>query len=104
MWQFWTCPGITSSSLSPMGGMVVAPTLEQKRHILKNAVDFCRRLGYDRPKAAILCAVENVTDTMPETVDAAQLKRESSSGVFGPCVVEGPISLDLATRPGGRPD
>ena len=59
------------------GGMVVAPTLEQKRHILKNAVDFCRRLGYDRPKAAILCAVENVTDTMPETVDAAQLKRES---------------------------
>ena len=79
------------------GGMVVAPTLEQKRHILKNAVDFCRRLGYDRPKAAILCAVENVTDTMPETVDAAQLKRESSSGAFGPCVVEGPISLDLAT-------
>ena len=79
------------------GGMVVAPGLEQKRHILKNAVDFCRLLGYSRPKAAVLCAVETVTPSMPETLDAAQLKAESGSGVFGPCVVEGPISLDLAT-------
>lgn len=79
------------------GGMVVAPDLEQKRHILQNAVDFCRLLGYDRPKVAILCAVETVTDAMPETRDAAQLKSEAGGGAFGPCIVEGPISLDLAT-------
>ena len=47
------------------GGMVVAPDLEQKRHILRNALDFCRFLGYDRPKAAVLCAVEAVTPAMP---------------------------------------
>ena len=29
------------------GGMVVAPGLEEKRHILKNALEFCRFLGYD---------------------------------------------------------
>lgn len=79
------------------GGMVVAPDLEQKRHILKNAVDFCRFLGYDQPKAAALCAVETVTPAMPETQDAARLMQEGSQGAFGPCQVAGPISLDLAT-------
>lgn len=79
------------------GGMVVAPDLEQKRHILRNAVDFCRFLGYDRPKAAALCAVETVTPSMPETADAAALKAEGERGDFGPCLVEGPIALDLAT-------
>lgn len=79
------------------GGMVVAPDLEQKRQILKNAVDFCHFLGYDCPKAAALCAVETVTPSMPETMDAAALKAEGDRGDFGLCVVEGPIALDLAT-------
>lgn len=79
------------------GGMVVAPDLEQKRHILNNALQFCRFLGYDRPKAAVLCAVEAVTPAMPETRDAAILKLEGERGAFGACDVEGPISLDLAT-------
>lgn len=95
------------------GGMVVAPNLEQKGHILKNAVDFCRFLGYERPKAAALCAVETVNPAMPETGDALSLKEAGERGEFGPCIVEGPISLDLATdreaalvkgyhSPGGR--
>lgn len=79
------------------GGMVVAPDLEQKRHILRNALDFCRFLGYDCPKAAALCAVETVNPAMPETADAAALKAEGERGDFGPCIVEGPIALDLAT-------
>ena len=79
------------------GGMVVAPDLEQKRHILRNALEFCRFLGYDRPKAAVLCAVETVNPAMPETADGAALKAEGERGEFGPCLVEGPISLDLAT-------
>lgn len=81
------------------GGMVIAPDLEQKRHILQNALDFCRFLGYDCPKAAVLCAVETVNPHMPETLDAAVLKEEARRGDFGPCAVEGPISLDLATDP-----
>ena len=75
------------------GGMVVAPNLEQKGHILKNAVDFCRFLGYERPKAAALCAVETVNPAMPETGDALSLKEAGERGEFGPCIVEGPISL-----------
>ena len=79
------------------GGMVVAPDLDQKRHILKNAVEFCSFLGYDCPKVGALCAVEMVSDAMAETGEAALLKEEGARGNFGTCVVEGPISLDLAT-------
>ena len=79
------------------GGMVVAPDLEQKRQILRNAVELCRFLGYEAPKVAVLCAVETVDPAMPETEDAGALKEEGARGDFGPCVVEGPISLDLAT-------
>ena len=81
------------------GGMVIAPDLEQKRRILHNALQFCRFLGYDRPKVAVLCAVETVNPHMPETLDAAALKEEGARGDFGPCEIEGPISLDLATDP-----
>lgn len=79
------------------GGMVVAPDLEQKRAILQNALGLCRFLGYDRPKAAVLCAVETVNPKMKETMDAAALKEDGERGDFGACLVEGPISLDLAT-------
>ena len=79
------------------GGMVIDPDLSQKRAILKNAVEFCRFLGYEAPKAAALCAVENVNPHMQETLDAAALKEEANSGTFGQCFVDGPISLDLAT-------
>lgn len=80
------------------GGMVVYPDLPQKRAILKNALDFCRFLGYESPKAAALCAVENVNPGMQETLDAAALRSEWQDGAFGgSCFVEGPISFDLAT-------
>lgn len=79
------------------GGMVVAPDLKQKRGILSNALPFCRSLGYEMPKVAVLCAAETESDAMPETIDAAALKREWNAGTLSGCVVEGPISFDLAT-------
>ena len=79
------------------GGMVIAPDRNQKREILRNVLSLCRFLGYEQPKAAILCAAETVSPRMPETEDAAALKEEGARGDFGPCLVEGPISFDLAT-------
>ncbi len=81
------------------GGMVVAPDLDTKRHILRNSLELCRRLGYTRPKAAILCAVEVVNPHMVETLDAEVLAGEANAGAFGPCDAAGPISFDLATNP-----
>jgi phosphate butyryltransferase len=77
------------------GGMIPYPDVDQKKLILKNAVDFFHSLGYASPKVAILAASESVNDKMPETVDAKTLKGMADNGTFGNCVMEGPVSLDL---------
>lgn len=81
------------------GGMVMYPTLEQKKDIIDNAVEVYKALGYDNPKVAVLCAVETLNPKMPETVDAAELKKMNQEGIIKDCVVEGPISFDLAVDP-----
>ena len=78
------------------GGMVMYPDLEQLRGILKNALAVMRRLGVASPKVACLAAVEKVHDRMPETVRAAALKEMYQKGEIQNCVIEGPISFDLA--------
>lgn len=78
------------------GGMVMYPTLEQKKGIIQNAVDVLLSLGYEKPKVAVLAAVEKVNPKMPETVDAAELKKMAESGEITNCIVEGPISYDIA--------
>jgi len=76
--------------------MVVHPTLEDKKAIVQNAVDTMRRMGYERPRVAALCAIENVNPKMQDTVDAAALKEMAAGGELKNCDVEGPISYDLA--------
>lgn len=78
------------------GGMLMYPNLEQKKDIVNNAVEVFRDLGYEKPKVAICCAVEVLNPKMPETVDAAELKKMNQDGIIQNCVVEGPISFDLA--------
>jgi phosphate butyryltransferase len=77
-------------------GICPHPTLEQKVEITKNAVAVLNGMGIDNPKVAVLAAAENVSDKMPETVDAAELKKMNAAGTISDCIVEGPISIDLA--------
>ena len=74
----------------------IAPTLEQKKDILQNAVDALTRMGITQPKVAVLASAETVNEKMPESVDAAALKRMNEQGEITGCLVEGPISYDLA--------
>ena len=74
----------------------IAPTLEQKKDILQNAVDALTRMGISQPKVAVLASAETVNEKMPESVDAAALKRMNQQGEITGCMVEGPISYDLA--------
>lgn len=80
------------------GGMVLYPDLEQKKGVVKNAVEMFRGLGYEEPKVAALCAVEVPNPKMPETLEAVQLKEAAMAGEFGRCLMEGPISMDLAVN------
>jgi len=78
------------------GGIVLHPDLDEKREILENAVQFMINMGYVRPNVAVLAAVETLNPKMQDTVDAARLKQMNQSGTITNCVVEGPISYDLA--------
>jgi len=90
------CPAYKKLIYITDGGMVTRPDLEQKKAILQNSVDFLRRIGYDIPKAAALAAVEAVNEKMQETVDADALAQANASGEIANCIVEGPLSFDLA--------
>lgn len=78
------------------GGMMTYPTLEQKAQIIENTVETLKALGYENPKIAAVAAVEKVNPKMPETVEARELKEMNERGEIKDCVVEGPISLDIA--------
>jgi phosphate butyryltransferase len=77
-------------------GICIRPTLEQRADILRQAVAVAHALGADVPRVAALAATETVTDAMPETRDAAELQRRGEAGEFPGCVVQGPLSFDLA--------
>jgi phosphate butyryltransferase len=76
--------------------MNIAPDLDTKREILRNAVSFLHRLGYREPKVAVLAAKEKVNEKMPATIDAAALRDEARRGDITGCLVDGPFALDNA--------
>ena len=80
-------------------GMCINPDLQQKKQILINVLDFMRRLGYEKPAVAALCAIETVNPNMTETLDAHELKKMVDEGIIENCVFEGPISYDVAMLP-----
>jgi phosphate butyryltransferase len=75
------------------------PTLEDKANIIKNTVPVCKACGIENPKVAPLAAVEVVNPKMPATVEAQQLTEMCENGEIKDCIVDGPLSLDLAIDP-----
>lgn len=75
------------------------PDLDTKVQIINNTVEIAHACGIECPKVAPLAAVEVVNPKMQCTVDAAELTKMSDEGKFEGCVVDGPLSLDLAIDP-----
>ena len=76
--------------------MNTAPDLAAKRAILENAVGLLHKLGNPEPRVAILGETERVNPKLQTSLDAAELKRLNEIGEISGCVIEGPISIDLA--------
>ena len=74
----------------------IAPTLEDKVDICQNAIDLAISLGLEKPKVAILAAVETVTSKMPATIDAAALCKMAERGQIKGAVLDGPLAFDNA--------
>jgi len=78
------------------GGINILPSLEEKKAIIDNAVKVFKRLGYEKPKVAVLSCVEYVNEKIPSTVEAKKLQEMNERGEIKDCIVEGPLALDLA--------
>jgi phosphate acetyltransferase len=83
------------------GALNVLPNVKTKMHILKNVINFSNRIGISRPKVAILSATEEILDSVPSSLDAAELtklaKAESlEADVFGPLAFDNSISKKSA--------
>ena len=83
------------------GALNVLPKLETKVHILKNSVDFAKRIGISKPKVSILSATEEVLESVPSSLEAKDLtKRAKDEGidadVFGPMAFDNSVSEKAA--------
>jgi len=74
----------------------IAPTLEDKADICRNAIDLVVSLGKTRPKVAILAAVETINSKMIATLDAAALCKMSERGQITGGILDGPLAFDNA--------
>jgi phosphate acetyltransferase len=74
----------------------IAPDLDTKRDIVRNAIDLAHALGIACPKVAILAAVETVSAKMQSTLDAAALCKMADRGQIVGAVIDGPLAFDNA--------
>lgn len=74
----------------------IAPSLDEKRAIVQNAVDLARALGIELPRVALLSAVETINPKIPSTVDAAALCKMAQRGQIRGAVLDGPLAIDDA--------
>lgn len=74
----------------------IFPTLEDKKHIIQNAIDLSTALGFPLPKVAILSAMETVSPDVPSTVEAAALCKMADRKQITGGILDGPLALDNA--------
>ena len=77
----------------------IAPGIEEKVDILRNAIELAHALGIALPKVAVLSAVETVTPRIPSTLDAAALCKMADRGQITGAVIDGPLAMDNAISP-----
>ena len=87
------------------GALNVQPNVKTKMHILKNVINFCNRIGIDRPKVSILSGTEEVLDSVQSSLDAKEItelakKENLSADVFGPLAFDNSISKKSASIKG----
>ena len=92
-------PGHPTPLLITDAAINIAPSLEEKADIIRNAVDLAHVIGIAVPKVAILSAVETVTPALGSTLDAAALCKMADRGQIAGAVLDGPLAFDNAVSP-----
>ena len=89
-------PGYERLFLLSDSGLNIAPTFKQKIGMINNAVELAGNLNIKQPKVAIIAGIEFVNQNMLSSIDAALLAKMSERGQIKNCIIDGPLSLDLA--------
>ena len=76
--------------------MNVSPDLETKIAIIKNSVNYLNKLGIEKPKVALLAAVETVKEGMPVTLEYSAITMMNRRKQIKNCIIDGPLALDNA--------
>jgi phosphate acetyltransferase len=77
----------------------IAPTMEDKVHIIQNAIDLAHALRFPEVRVAILSAMETVNPKVPSTVEAGALCKMADRGQISGGVLDGPLAFDNAIDP-----
>jgi phosphate acetyltransferase len=80
------------------GALNVAPRLDVKLHILKNAVEFANKIGITKPRVAILSGTEDPIKSMPSSLEAKEVMERSIKEKIN-AYVQGPLAFDNAISP-----
>lgn len=89
-------PGLPHPLLISDAAINIAPDLETKADIVRNAIDVARAIGIETPKVGVLSAVEVVNPAIPSSVDAALLSKMAERGQITGGLVDGPLAMDNA--------
>lgn len=89
-------PGHATPLIVTDAAVNIAPTLEEKRDIVQNAIDLAHALRIESVRVAILSAMETVSSKVPSTIDAAALCKMADRGQIAGAILDGPLALDNA--------
>ena len=89
-------PGYPRPFIITDAAINIAPDLDAKADIVRNAIDLARIIGVHEPRVAILAAIETVNPRMPATLDAAALCKMADRGQITGAILDGPLAMDNA--------
>ncbi|MDU5333402.1 phosphate acyltransferase [Enterococcus sp.] len=82
--------------LTTDGGMVTAPSKEDKKILIQHGLEVMKKIGIAKPKVGILAAAEKVNPKIASSVEAEEIMQELQTEMSDSCWIDGPISLDLS--------
>ncbi len=91
-----TIPGSDEAICITDAAINVLPNVHVKLDIARNVTALMHALGNKEPKIAVLSATEVPTESVPSSMEAAEIVKEAKNGAVPGAIVDGPFAFDNA--------
>ena len=96
-----TIPGSDRPLMITDGAVNVAPNVDTRLQAAQNAIDLAHALGNKDPKVAVLSGTEEKLESMPSSMEAAEIIERAATEitggqVFGPLAFDNAVSAEAA--------